>query len=84
MLWDRGGEDGMIKKITDYIKLKKHLNYKNFEIYAAHCNECEEYYVGQTITSFSKRCCSHIHNWKNIIKYEISYWAAFYSKPNKV
>ena len=53
-----GGEDGMIKK-TDYIKLKtvkiiklkNHLNCKNFGIYAVQCNERGEYYVGKTTIS---------------------------------
>ena len=83
MLCDRGGKDGMTIK-TDHIKLKtgniiklkKHLNCKNFGIYAAQCNECEEYYVGQTITSFSKRWCSHRHNWKNMVTNEINDKAA--------
>ena len=50
------------KKKTDYIKLKtgkiiklkKHLSCKNFGIYAPQGNECDEYYVWKTITSFSK------------------------------
>ena len=83
MLCDQGREDGMIKK-TNYIKLKtgkiiklkNNLNCKNFGIYAAQCNECGEYYVGQTITSFSKRWSSHRHNWKNMVTNEINDRAA--------
>ena len=38
--------------------------------------ECNEYYVGQTITSFSQRWCSHRYNWKNMNKNEVSDRAA--------
>ena len=83
MLCDRNGNKGMVK-ITDslklktgkLIKLKKKLNCKNFGIYAAECMECNEYYVGQTITSFSQRWCSHRYNWKNMDKNEVNDRAA--------
>ena len=43
MLCDQDGEDGMIKKKRlengKVIKLKKHLNCKNFGICAVQCNE---------------------------------------------
>ena len=47
--------------------LKKDLNCKNYGIYAAKCNICKEYYVGQTKNSFSKRWNLHRHNWNKMI-----------------
>ena len=37
-------------------KLKQELDCKDFGIYVAQCTTCQETYVGQTVTSFSKRC----------------------------
>ena len=90
MLCDRNGNKGMVK-ITDslklktgkLIKLKKKLNCKNFGIYAAECMECNEYYVGQTITSFSQRWC-YRYNWKNMDKNEVNDRAALKLHYNKI
>ena len=48
------------------INWKKELNFKIFGFYAAKCNICNEQYVGQTITSYFQRECSHRHNCKNM------------------
>ena len=83
LLCNRGGEGGMVKKTNllkskrgKIIKLKKNLNCKSFGIYVAKCNVCDEHYVGQTITSFSQRWCSHRHNWKNMTTSETNDRAA--------
>ena len=86
-------KDTMVKKTSliklknkKTIKLKKNLNCKNFGIYAAKCSECEEFYVGQTITSFSQRWCSHRHIWKSTITDEVNDRAALklhYAKKHK-
>ena len=47
--------------------LKQNLNCTNFGIYAAHCNICFEFYVGQTKNRFSTRWTGHRHSWKNNI-----------------
>ena len=83
LLCNRGGVGGMVKKTNliesksgKTIELKKNLNCKSFGIYAAKCNVCGEHYVGQTITSFSQRWCSHRHNWKNMTTSETNDRAA--------
>ena len=86
-------KDTMVKKTSlvklknrKTIKLKKNLNCKNFGIYAAKCSECEEFYVGQTITSFSQRWCSHRHIWKSTTTDDVSDRAALkihYAKKHK-
>ena len=83
VLCNRGREGGMVKKTSSInlkngraVKLKKHLNCKNFGVYVAKCNVCDEHYVGQTITSFSQRWCSHRHNWKNMTNSETNDRAA--------
>ena len=52
-------------KIKDdkIIYLKQHLSCKNYGIYAARCLLCSNFYVGQTITSFSQRWNTHRYNW---------------------
>ena len=72
LLCDRGREAGMVEKTNlikikhgKSIKLKKQLTCKNSGVYAAKCSECDEYYVGQTITSFSQRWNSHRFCWKS-------------------
>ena len=75
--------DSLKLKTGKLIKLKKKLSCKNVGIYAAECMECNEYYVGQTITSFSQRWCSHRYNWKNIDKNEVSDRAALKLHYNK-
>ena len=65
LLCGRSKASGMVKEIN-YVKskygkliwIKRELNYKT---YAAQCNE---FYVGQTITFFSQRWCSHGYTWK--------------------
>ena len=55
-------------------------------IYAAKCLSIEEFYVGQTITSFSKKWCSHRHIWKSTIADYINDRAALklhYAKKHK-
>ena len=49
------------------IKLKHNLNCKNFGIYGAQCIICNEYYVGQTKSSFSKRWTSHRFHWNKMM-----------------
>ena len=83
LLCDRGGKGGMVEK-TNFIKLKhgksirlkKQLTCKSSGVYAAKCSECNEYYVGQTITPFSQRWNSHRFCWKNTITSETNDRAA--------
>ena len=78
-------KDTMVKK-TSLVKLKKNLNCKNFGSYAAKCSECEEFYVGQAITSFSQRWYSHRHIWKSTITDKVNDRAALklhYAKKHK-
>ena len=90
MLGDQGGNKGMFK-ITNSLKLetgkttklKKNLSCKNFGIYVVKCMECNEYYIRQTITSFSQRWCSHRNNLKNMDKNEVSNTAVFKLHYNK-
>ena len=78
MLWDRGGEAGKFEKKNKFYKsrtpkinkMKHKLTCKIFGVYAAKCSECNGYYVGQTITSFSQRWNSHRFCWKNSITSE--------------
>ena len=37
------------------MKIKQHLNCKDYGIYDAICNKCNEIYTGTTINNFSKR-----------------------------
>ena len=90
MLCDRDGNKGMVKianslklKTGKIIKFKKKLSCKNFGIYTAKRMECNEFYVGQTITSFSQRWCSRRYNWKNMDKNEVSDRAALKPHNNK-
>ena len=50
------------------IKLKQELNCKNYGIYAAKCQICQEIYVGQTINPFHERWNGHRQDWTNMIK----------------
>ena len=52
------------KKIT----IKDAVTCKDKGIYAAKCTQCQAYYVGQTITSFSTRWNTHRLNWRKMIK----------------
>ena len=47
------------------MKIKQHLNWKNYGVYEATCNICWDLYIGQTINSFCKRSNAHINTWKN-------------------
>ena len=49
------------------IKIKQNLNCKDYGIYAATCNICNEIYIGQTVNSFSTRWNTHRSTWKNNI-----------------
>ena len=40
-------------------RLKQKLNCKDYGIYAAGCKNFDNYYVGQTMTSFSQRWTKH-------------------------
>ena len=60
LLCYRCGEGGIVKKNNfikvkhgKLIRLKKQLTCKNTGVNAAKCSVCNEYYVGQPITSFS-------------------------------
>ena len=55
-----------IKTIKN-IKIKQNLNCKDYGIYAATCNICNEIYIGQTINSFAKRWNTHRSIWKSNI-----------------
>ena len=43
--------------------LSQKLNCKDYGIYAACCKNCDNYYVGQTMTSFSQRWTKHRVLW---------------------
>ena len=60
----------MVTKGSNFkeIKLKQNLNCKDYGIYCATCIQCAENYIGQTVTSFSKRWNAHRTTWKNNIK----------------
>ena len=36
------------------MKVKQHTNCKNYEIYAATCNICNDLYIRQTMNNFTK------------------------------
>ena len=55
-------------KNGDKIELKQKLTCKNFEIYAACCKICKEYYTGQTKNSFSQRWNEHRAMWRKMVK----------------
>ena len=44
-------------------RLTQKLNCKDYGIYAAYCKNCHNYYVGQTMTSFSQRRTRHKVLW---------------------
>ena len=48
-------------------KLKQQLDCRDYGIYAAQCTTCQEIYVGQTVTTFSKRWTAHRSTWKKIV-----------------
>ena len=48
------------------IRIKGSINCKDHGIYAAQCNQCRAYYVGQTKKSFSTRWNTHRHNWRKM------------------
>ena len=50
-----------------FITLKHQLNCKNFGIYGARCRRCQDFYVGQTKNSFSKRWTTHRHHWNKMM-----------------
>ena len=54
-------------KTIKNIKIKQNLNCKDYGIYAATCNICNEIYIGQTVNSFSTRWNTHRSTWKNNI-----------------
>ena len=52
-----------LTKENKIIKLRQSIKCYNFGIYAAQCQVCREIYVGQTVTSFSKRWNNHRRIW---------------------
>jgi len=52
-------------KTIQNIKIKQHINCKNYGIYAATCNKCKNLYIGQTMNSLTKRWNAHRNIWKN-------------------
>lgn len=48
-------------------KLRQKINCKDSGIYVATCTRCEEQYVGQTSTTFTKRWNEHRSRWKKKI-----------------
>ena len=40
-------------------RLTQKLNYKDYGIYTACCKNCDNYYIDQTMTSFSQRWTKH-------------------------
>ena len=48
-------------------KLRQKLNCRDSGIYAATCTKCNEQYVGQTCTSFTKRWDEHRSKWRKKI-----------------
>ena len=52
-------------KTIQNIKIKEYLNYKNYGIYAATFNICNNLYIGKTMNSYTKRWNAHRNRWKN-------------------
>ena len=50
------------------IRLKQRLNCRSYGVYAAKCNYCEDYYVGQTVNKFSVRWNGHRRVWNELSK----------------
>ena len=57
-------DDNTIKtKDNKTIIIKQQINCKDFGIYAGQCQNCGEFYVGQTKNQFNKRWNSHRTSW---------------------
>ena len=52
-------------KTIQKIKIKQHLIYKNYGIYAATCNICNDLFFGQKMNNFTKRWNAYRNIWKN-------------------
>ena len=75
------GNHGKYKKIhnmveeTDFFKtrhgkvinIRKNLDCSGYGVYAAKCVQCKEIYIGQTVTSFSKRWTHHRRMWNTSV-----------------
>ena len=49
------------------ININQNLDCSDYGIYAAKCVQCNELYIGQTVTSFSKRWTQHRRKWNNSV-----------------
>ena len=50
------------------LRIQQNLNCKSHGIYRARCKTCGDFYVGQTMKSFSQRWNSHKFHWNKMIK----------------
>ena len=60
--------DGFNLENGEKIQIKQNLNCKSYGIYGARCKTCGDFYVGQTMRSFSQRWNSHRSYWNKMIK----------------
>ena len=52
------------------ININKNLDCSDYGIYAAKCVQCNELYIEQTVTSFSKRWTQHRKMWNiSVVNY---------------